>query len=129
MKPTLRCYEIPHAFSELMQRIVSDEGVISESGLAELNDLIAKAQESAASLGCYIRQLELESEAVSTVAKTAAQRADRLSSQAKRWREYLLNTLDAAGINKINDPRISIRVQNNPPSVAIYEERDIPPTY
>lgn len=120
MKPTLRCYDIPEAFREQMARLVDAEtGEISEAGMQELDELIRDAQHSALNLACYTKEIEFEALAVKEMANSALERVKRLTQQAQCYRQHLLNALDTLGRHKVHDHRISLSVQNNPPSVSI----------
>lgn len=127
---TLRCYELPELFRAALDRAVDpDTGELTEAGIAEIHALTAAAQSSAADLACYIRELELEADAVKATAAAAAERASRLTARASKWRGYLLETLEMAGIDRVKDPRITVAIQKNPPSVHIADDAIIPPEY
>lgn len=127
---TLRCYELPEMFRATMDRAIDpDTGELSEAGIAELRALTAAAQHSTADLACYIRELELEAEAVKAMLSAAADRATRLTARAAKWRNYLLETMDLAGLNVVKDPRITLTIKTNPPAVQIADDAAIPPGY
>jgi len=66
---TLRCYELPELFRAALDRAVDpDTGELTEAGIAEIRALTAAAQHSSADLACYIRELELEADAVKATA-------------------------------------------------------------
>jgi len=127
---TLRCYEIPDLIREVMDRAVDpDTGELTESGIAELRALSAAANCSVADLACYIRELELEVEAVTSVVAPLAKRAVQLENRAAKWRAVLLDTMDSIGSTGIKDARITVAVRANPPSVKISDEGAIPMDY
>ena len=127
---TLRCYEIPDMFRAVMDRAVDPEtGELTEAGIAELRTLTAAAQSSTADLACYIREVELEVDAVKAMLSAAADRATRLTARAAKWRAYLLDTLDVAGLSTIKDPRITLTVRTNPPAVRIDDDAVVPLEY
>jgi len=127
---TLRCYELPEMFRATMDRAVDpDTGELTEAGIAEIRALTAAAQHSTADLACYIKELEMEAEAVKSALAAMADRAARLTARAAKWRGYLLDTLDCIGQSSIKDARIAVSVKTNPPSVQVEEEALIPPAY
>ncbi len=127
---TLRCYEIPDMFREVMDRAVDqDTGELTESGIAELRALAAAANHSVADLACYIRELELEVEAVTSAVAAMAKRADRLENRAAKWRAVLLDTMDSIGSTGIKDARITVAVRTNPPGVHVDDVDELPILY
>ena len=127
---TLKCYEIPQLFRDVVERATDpDSGELTEIGLTELRSLTIAASEATINLALYIRELELEGEAVKSISIAVAERATNLAKQTQRWREYLLSTMDAAGLEKAKDDRITISVRYNPPSVNITSAEMIPEKY
>ena len=127
---SLKCYEIPQLFRDVLERAIDpDTGEMTELGLTELRSLTVAASSATLNLGCYIRELELESDSIKVVANAMALRASNLVKQAERWRQYLLSTMDAAALEKVKDDRISISVKYNPPSVNISSDILIPEKY
>lgn len=127
MTHTLRCYELPEMFRATMDRAIDpDTGEMTESGLCELRALTAAAQHSTADLACYVRELELEAQAINETVKALDTRVTRLTATAAKWRTYLLETLEAAGLDAVKDPRIAISIKTNPPGVHIDEGAQLP---
>jgi hypothetical protein len=127
---TLRCYELPEMFRATMDRAVDpDTGELTEAGIAEIRALTAAANHSTADLACYIRELEMEADAVKSALSAMADRASRLLTRASKWRGYLLETMDAIGSTSIKDARIAVTVKTNPPSVQVDEDVDLPLGY
>ena len=129
-KKTLRCYEIPDLFRTAMEQAVDEEtGELTEAGMAEIQALIQAGEYAATDLACYIRELEIEADAVKTAASAMAERAARLGSRAGKWRGYLLDTLDCVGRTEVKDPRITVTIKSNPPSVQIDDDVKVPYEY
>lgn len=130
MTHTLRCYELPELFRQAMDRAIDpDTGEITPAGVCEIRALVSAAQHSTADLACYIRELELEAEAVKEAVKAQDARITRLTARAAKWRGFLLDTLDVAGLSTVKDPRITLTIRTNPPSVQIADDAVIPPGY
>lgn len=127
---SLRCYELPDLFREAMDRAIDpDTGEITAAGVCEIRALTAAAQTSTADLACYIRELELESDAVQEAVKAMDRRVNRLNATAAKWRGFLMDTLDIAGLSAVKDPRITLTIRTNPPAVRIDDDAVIPPSY
>jgi hypothetical protein len=96
------------------------------AGLAALeSDLSAKA----AAVACYIREVEAEAAAIGEWLKAQQDRARRLDATADRLRNYLFGELTLAGLTKVSDPQVQIKIRKNPPRVAILSEDALPPQW
>ncbi len=127
---TLRCYEIPDMFRATMDRAVDpDTGELTEAGIAEIRALTAAANHSTADLACYIRELEIEAQAINENVKAMNTRVTRLSATAAKWRGYLLETMDCIGSTGIKDARITVAVRTNPPAVQVDDDVELPMDY
>lgn len=127
---TLRCYELPDLFRATMDRAVDpDTGEITGAGMAEIRALTAAANHSTADLACYIRELDMEADAIKEAMSKMAERAQRLTMTAAKWRGYLLETMDCIGSTSVKDARITVAVRTNPPSVQVDDDAAIPPGY
>lgn len=126
---TLRVYAIPDAFRDLLenQNSVDEDGVLSSEGLEKLDELLHSAKESILDLSCYVKECEASAQVIRELANTSLERARRLDLRVSKYKQYLLKALEATGHAKLSDPRISIAIQNNPASVHIDDERNLPP--
>ena len=58
-----------------------------------------------------------------------AKRRKVLENRIDGLRHYLKNNMQYTGITKIACPYFTLAIQNNPPSVTILNEDDIPPSF
>lgn len=56
-------------------------------------------------------------------------RRQSIDNQVKRLKAYLLANLQTAGISKVESPYFVLSVRNNPESVVVDAESQIPPDY
>jgi Siphovirus Gp157 len=75
---------------------------------------------------------DLEDKAIASImvardGKRQAARAKAIQARADRIRDFVLATMQASGIQKINSTRLSLAVRQNPPSVVILDA-DLVPT-
>ena len=130
MSKTLRCYEIPDAIRHCLDNGVNSEtGEMTETGLIELRALSLSAEQAVTSLACYVRELELEAEAVKETAAAAMDRTTKLTRRTERLRGEIMATLEATGLSRVKDARITVAIQNNPPSVSVIAASEIPAAY
>ena len=71
----------------------------------------------------------MEADAIKEAMSKMAERAQRLTMTAAKWRGYLLETMDCIGSTSIKDARIVVTVKTNPPSVQIDDDGLIPLSY
>lgn len=96
---------------------------IEASGLPE--QITEKAQGCemvARTLEADIPTIDSEIKRLQVLKKTRQAKADAL-------RKYVLDNMLACGIQSIDAPLFSIKVTKNPPSVEIFDERQIPTEY
>lgn len=78
----------------------------------------------------YLTDKILEMNRFSEIIKLEEQRLyDRRKSMEKRVdniKQYIQNCMTVAGMNKINYALFTVSVQNNPPSVSVFDETAIP---
>ena len=127
---SIKCYELPQLFRDVLERAIDpDSGEMTVAGLTELRLLTIAASDTSLNLACYIREIEMQSDNIKAVATATAERASKLLKQADISRTYLMDALDAAGLEKAKDDRITISVRYNPPSVNITSAEMIPEKY
>ena len=127
---TLRVYTIPYAFrSALEQSVNEDTGEFLPEAEARIKALVQESRESILSLAGVTRELELEAKVIREIADEAFAREAALLKRAQRYREYLIEALEAVGEYRVNDPRLSVAIRTNPPSVHVVAVDEIPVEY
>jgi len=120
-------YEIAgeaRAIYEKLMDMDADEQTIADTLEAE-TDMVPKVQ----SYGFVIRNMEAMQAAINAEAKRLATRARILAKRQEALKQRLLDAMVYAGIQKVEHPQFTISVQKNPPSVDIFDERQIPADY
>lgn len=125
MKMTL--YEVVQehqAIAEQLMDLELDEQTIQDTLEAE-SELIPKAQ----SYGFVIRNLEAHHAAIMAEAERLSLRAKVAKNRIEAIKKRLLDAMVVTGTQKIEHPQFTIRVAKNPPSVDVFDERQIPADY
>lgn len=120
-------YEIAgeaRAIYEKLMDMDADEQTIADTLEAE-TDMVPKVQ----SYGFVIRNMEAMQAAINAEAERLATRARILAKRQEALKQRLLDAMVYAGIQKVEHPQFTISVQKNPPSVDIFDERQIPADY
>lgn len=121
-------YQLAAEYRQLSDRLhdldLPDE-VIADTLEAESGDLIEKGTNVAK----VFRNLESMAAQIKEAEKQMAERRKAIEKRAERLKTYLHSNMEKAGISKIESPWFVISVKNNPASVVIDDESEIPDDY
>lgn len=128
---SLKLYEIADEYRALLTIMdSSDEDEIDEdSFLLALDALATDFNAKATNIGCLIREMTAESQAVAETVKNLHDRKQRLDKRANWLRNYLLNQMQTTGMTSTRDNRISVIIKNNPSSVHVDDPESLPMGY
>ena len=90
-----------------------------------LEGMAGELEVKAQSVAMVVRAMEADAATIAQWAKDANQRAKSLEARADHLREYLSNTLQACGIQKISGPGISVSFRKS--SAVVIEAPDLVP--
>lgn len=125
---SLALYELAAEFRATAD-MLADMDLPPEVVADTLESIALPLEQKAVSVAAFARNLEATADQIEQAEKTMYARRKALQSRAKHLREYLLENMSRCGITKIDHPFFSIAVRNNPESVAIDDERQIPVDY
>ncbi|MBU9534602.1 siphovirus Gp157 family protein [Burkholderia multivorans] len=124
----LTLYALAGEYKEAADKLAEmdlDEQTISDTLESLSGDLEAKATNTI----MLVRNLEATAEQIKTAEKAMAERRKVFEARAARIRQYVMDTMIFAGIQKIECPLFKIAIRDNPPSVVIDDEKQIPQAY
>ena len=101
------------------------ENVIHDTLESLSGDLEAKAVNTI----MLVRNLEATAEQIKAAEKAMAERRKAYEARAARIKQYVLDNMNHAGIQKIECPQFKISVRDNPASIVIDDEAQIPRAY
>lgn len=102
-----------------------DDQTVADTLESINGDLTVKSQ----NVAFVIRNLEASAEQISVAIEAMKARAEALEKRAERVREYLLQNMLMAGVQKIECPYFKLAVRDNPPKVVVEDEKQIPMSY
>ena len=127
MKTSLKLYEISGQYLKLANELASMDldattiaDTIEASGITD--DFAAKAH----GVEMVCREMTKDIPAIDDEIERLQALKKRRQRLADGLHEYLLYHMEKTGIEKIETPLFSIGIQKNPPSVEIYDEKQIP---
>ena len=113
----MKLYELTDAYALLLE----EEGY--EDALAQLSDAI---EEKAENIAAVIRSLEAEEATFEQEAKRLREKAIARGNKVHNLKTYLLQNLQAAGIDKVKGRLFTVSVQPSPPSCTVEDEGLVP---
>lgn len=94
-----------------------------------LESMSGELESKATNVGFVIRNLEGMADQIKQAEDAMKNRRQSIDNQVKRLKAYLLANLQTAGISKVESPYFVLSVRNNPESVVVDAESQIPPDY
>ncbi|MCA1602812.1 MAG: siphovirus Gp157 family protein [Acidobacteria bacterium] len=123
---TLRLYEIADTYLRALEDPADIEDLPEQAIADTLEGLQGEFEEKAISTGAYVRNLEAEAAAIEEARKSMERRQRSLTRHADRLRQYLKAQIERTGMGKIKNCYLTLRIQNNPPSVVVENEGLVP---
>lgn len=91
-----------------------------------LEGLSGDLEVKAINIAALARNLEATAGAIKDAEAGMAARRKAIEARADRLRQYLLDGMQLAGVQKIESPYFALAIKQNPPSVAINEPGLVP---
>lgn len=110
------------AAAEALADLDLDEQTLADTLESLSGDLEAKAT----NVAMLARNLEATAAAIKEAEGQMAQRRKALEARADGLRRYLLGSMQAAGLQKVESPWLRLAVRANPPSVDVFDAAQVP---
>lgn len=108
--------------TDILQDSGCDEQTLTDTLEAEAWPLEVKAQ----NYGFVIRNMEATAEAIKAAEKQMADRRKAIEKRAAALTERLKIGMEIAGVSKLETPHFALTIKKNPPSVEVWDEKQIP---
>ena len=122
---TLSLYEIASQYRHITDVLMDagcDEQTLTDTMEGEAWPLEQKAQ----NYGFVIRNLEATAASIKEAEKQMAERRKSFEKRAAALTERLKTGMEIAGVSKLETPFFALSIRNNPPSVDVWDEKQIP---
>lgn len=114
-------------------RAIADKLHDSELDEQTINDTLegmsGDLQEKSINIAKFFRNVESDADQIEQAAKQMIDRAKSMRKKADSLKHYLHSNMEKAGIQKIESPWFVLSIKNNPESVQIDSEDDIPDVF
>ena len=124
----LTLYAMAGEFKEAADKLAEldmDEQTIADTLESLSGDLEVKATNTV----MLVRNLESAAAQIKEAEKAMADRRKALEKRAERIRQYVMDSMIFAGIQKIECPYFKIALRDNPPAVVVDNAEQIPMAY
>lgn len=122
-------YELSAQLAIVQGEIVNEEGVISEELEKQLDTLLPAIAEKAGNIGRWICNIDGNVKAVESEIDRLEKRKEVNDHLKDRLKAYLKDSMEKAGMDKIDTGIMVLAIQKNPPSVEFVDETAISATY
>lgn len=122
---SIALYEVAQDYRRMVEALMNtqeDAQAIADTIEAESYPLEIKAQ----NVAYAIRNLEASAAAIKEAEAQMAARRKAIENRAGHIKEYIKTCLEIANVSKVACPHFVIAIQNNPPSVDVFEPALVP---
>jgi DNA repair ATPase RecN len=120
-------YELAAGYRALLEKLSEgDFDLATIEDTIESTGIVDEIAQKAAGCEMVARTLEMHTPALDAEIERLTALKKRRQAAAKGLRDYLRTNMQAMGITKLESPLFVIKLQNNPPSVDVYEPGLIP---
>lgn len=123
-----KLYELNAQYQELLD-LISDTEVDHASFADTLESIEEAIEDKLENTAKVIKSLEAEAKAIKVEEDRMKKRRQALENNAARLKDYAEQSLIATGKERIKGNTFTLRLQYNPPSVTIHDEKAIPAHY
>jgi hypothetical protein len=123
-----KLYELNAQYQQLIDLISNSDEERPEftDTLESIEDAIEDKLENTAKV---IRAIEAEANAIKVEEDRLKKRRQALEGNADRLKDYIFQTMQLTGRDKVKGAHVNLRLQYNPPSVQLLDEALIPARY
>lgn len=123
-------YTLRQEYTDLLAKLAdSDLDAQTIADTIESTGLQESIAEKAQNCVMVLRQLDSNCDAIDAEIKRLKELKDRRKANAEKLEQYLIYNMEAAEIQSIDAPLVSIKIRNNPESVEVFEEGLVPSDY
>lgn len=120
-------YQLREEYTALLAKLAdADLDAQTIADTIESTGLQESIAEKAQNCVMVLRQLDTNCDAIDAEIKRLKELKDRRKANAEKLEEYLIYNMEAAGIESIDAPLMTIKVRNNPESVDVFEPALLP---
>ena len=128
MSTTPALYELAAEYRDAFEQL-ADLELDPETVSDTLEGLRLPLEAKATNVVKFLRSLDSVADAIDEEAKRMTARSRAIRNRVESLKNYVLQAMMTTGVTRIESPWFVISTQQNPPAVAITDERSIPAKY
>lgn len=121
-------YELASEFHAIADQL-ADMDLPAEVVSDTLESVSLPLEQKAVSVAAFVRNMEATAEQIKQAEAAMSARRKAIENRAAHVKQYLMDNMQRCGMTKIECPLFRIAVRDNPESVVIDDERQIPVDY
>jgi len=125
---TVTLYQLAAEHRDSLEKL-ADLDLPPEVVADTLESLGGELQVKAQNVVAFMRNLESTASAIKEAEGQMAARRKAIENRVGRLKQYVLDAMQQNGIQRIDCSLFAISIAKNPPSVDVYDERQIPTHY
>lgn len=120
-------YDLSSEYLQALELFTDPEADIPlEAAIDTLEGIQGQLQDKAVNVAKFLQNLDSTAKAIKEAELKMAKRRKAIENRTQWLRDYLKNSMESAGISKIESPWFRLAVQKNPEAVEIFDEASIP---
>ena len=124
---SLTLFKMREEYINLMQKMADsdfDEQTIKDT--LEGSEIVESIAEKAENIVYVVKNLEMNCEAIDVEIERLKALKTRRKANADKLETYLIENMEATGIQFLESPTMTIKIRNNPESVEVFEPQLVP---
>ena len=122
----MRIYELNNAWQEIIHRMEEGDELDLTDTLESIEEALEVKLENTAKV---IRTIEAEAAAIKSEEERLKKRRNAMENNVGRLKNYIFESMQITGKERLKGVHVSLRLQNNPPSVNMLDDKAIPAHY
>lgn len=122
----MRIYELNNAWQEIIHRMEEGDELDLTDTLESIEEALEVKLENTAKVA---RTIEAEAAAIKTEEERLKKRRNAMENNVSRLKHYIFESMQITGKERLKGVHVSLRLQNNPPSVNMLDDKAIPAHY
>ena len=123
-------YELSNEYMQALEIFTDPENDMPIDAVNDtLEGIEGQWQDKAINITKFMRNLESTAKAIKQAEQQMTKRRKALENRAQWLKDYLKANMERSGITRIESPWFNLAIQNNPASVNILNEEDVPDNF
>ena len=120
-----RLYDLTERYLAVVQKLEAEDAVLDDV-VADLQAIAGSIRDKGEAIACVSADLERRAEVCRAEAKRLSERAKRAEAHVAWLHSYVLEQLQAIGLDRLETPRFTLAIRTNPPACTVVDAALVP---